>query len=267
MRPMIDVDFNAVVPADQSLGWIEQSDDEMLMAAGDIGSFESEYPQLMVPKSERKERALANKDKWRRTIRNIVSQGRTSACVGFGSSQALETTLTRRSGQYTQLSGMSVYKEIGRSLMSGAYIPDGMNQIVEVGALPLDTDENRERFDLVWGITDWSKRFPAGWEKQANEFRVSKWATARGEDEIESALINGFCGIVGRSRHCVPYVYLDFDGNSPMACYANSWSANWGDDGFGYDSSRTYRNLTLYLVLEVVVPSFLNDEIPSFAFP
>jgi hypothetical protein len=59
------------------------------------------------------------------------------------------------------------------------------------------------------------------------------------------------CGIVGRSRHCVPYVYLDFDGNSPVVAYANSWSRSWGDSGFGYDSERVFRDLVCYVILEV----------------
>ena len=50
----IDVDFT-VIPEDQTTGLIEESADEILMAAGDIGSFEAEYPSLMVPKSKRKD--------------------------------------------------------------------------------------------------------------------------------------------------------------------------------------------------------------------
>ena len=254
----IDVDFT-VIPDDQTTGLIEESDDDILMAAGEIGSFESEYPSLMVPPSKRKDLAILKWPRQRRTVRRIYSQSRTSACVGFGSAQALEVTRTRRYGRkyHVSLAGMSVYKEIGRSLMSGAMISDGMKQIVNVGALPLDTPENNDKYDLTWGITDWSRRFPRGWEKHANQFRVSKWATARGTDEIESALLNDFTGIVGRSRHCVPYVGLTYDRNSPVVTYANSWSGNWGDEGIGYDSQRTYRNLTLYVILEVVV----NDDL------
>jgi len=263
-QKFIDFDFENV-PLDQR-GLLVETEDQIMEASQESGvmlaSFEDTYPQLMVPRGERKERALRNRDKWRSTVARIYSQGRTSACVGFGSAQALETTRTRRYGvaNHVPLSGMSVYKEIGRTLMSGAYISDGMKQIVSTGALPLDTPENRGKFNLVWGLQDWSSRFPSGWEKNANPFRVAKWATARGSDEIESALINGFTGIVGRSRHCVPYVYLDYDGNSPYASYANSWG-NWGDKGFGYDSKRVYGDLTLYLILEVVVSDDL--EIPS----
>ena len=259
----IDVDFT-VVPDDQTTGLIEESDDDILMATGDIGSFETEYPALMVPTSKRKDLANRNWPQQRQTVVQIYSQGRTAACVGFGSAQALEITRTRRYGtkNHISLSGMSVYKEIAiGSLMSGAMISDGMRQIVKVGALPLANEENNEQFDLTWGVVDWSTRFPSGWEEHAKSFRVSKWARARGSDEIESALLNGFCGIVGRSRHCVPYVGLSWSKNSPVAAYANSWSESFGELGIGYDSQRTYRALTLYVILEIVVNT--NLEVPE----
>lgn len=256
----IDVDLSQP-PADQLTGLMPQSEEEVLLGAGEIvGSFASEYPQLMVPRSQRKEIAARKWPQQRATVRQIYSQGRTSACVGFGAAQALETTRTRRYGapHHVSLSGMSVYKEIGATLMSGAYISDGMKQIVKTGVLPLDTPENRERFSLVWGLQDWSSRFPAGWTSHAQHFRVAKWAVARGADEIESALLNDLCGIVGRQQHCVPYVGLTYDGNAPYVPYANSWSSSWGDRGFGYDSRRIYDSLSLYLILEVVVDNQLH---------
>ena len=48
----IDVDFE-VIPQNQTTGLIEESDDEILMAAGEIGSFEESYPSLMVPRAQR----------------------------------------------------------------------------------------------------------------------------------------------------------------------------------------------------------------------
>lgn len=254
----IDVDFDSD-PHDTGL--IPQTFDEVLAGAESIvGSFEETYPQLMVPRSRRKEIASQKWNPQRATVKQIYSQSRTSACVGFGSAQALETTIVRRYGSanHVKLSGMSVYKEIGRTLMSGAYISDGMNQIVTTGALPLATPDNKDRFPLTWGLLDWSGRFPTGWERAANEFRVAKWATARGADEIESALLNDFTGIVGRSRHCVPYCGLTYEGRNSYAAYANSWGSDWGDLGWGYDSSRIYDNLTLFLILDVVVPDWLS---------
>lgn len=260
MTDFIDIDFDNETPDGESTGLIEESHDEIMMASSEtLGSFEDSYPTLMVPRAKRKEMAAEAWPKQRRTIAQIYSQGRTSACVGFAAAQALEITRTRRYGQANRvaLAGMSVYREIGRTLMSGAMISDGMRQIVSVGALPLANTENNAKYDLTLDLLNYSKRIPRDWEKHAAPFRVSKWATARGGDEIESALLNGFCGIVGRSRHCVPYVGLTWAKDSPAAGYANSWSSSWGDEGLALDSQRIYRNLTLYLILEVVV----NDDL------
>jgi hypothetical protein len=60
-------------------------------------------------------------------------------------------------------------------------------------------------------------------------------------------------GVVGRSRHAINYIYLTFDSRGNfMVCYSNSWSTSWGDKGFGFDSESVVRNLTLYVVLDIV---------------
>lgn len=251
---MIDTDLTDI-PFDQSAGLIEETADEILMASP-MGSFEDDFPNLMVPRKKRKDMALERWPMQLETIRKIYSQGRTSACVGFGSAQALEVTRTRKYGRKTwvALSGMSVYKEIGRTLMSGAMISDGMRQVEKIGALPLTAPGN-EDLELTWGITDWKKRFPRGWEKHAEPYRVAKYVRAVGLDAIQSAMLHGLCGIVGRQRHCIPYVGLKWDTRAGLVVpFANSWSENWGDDGgIGYDSERIHRDLVIYLILEVVI--------------
>jgi|TARA_Y100000310_G_scaffold333830_1_gene412196 hypothetical protein len=260
-RKWVDYDLT-VIPSDHEAGLLEETHEQIMASAGMLSSFQTEYPELMLTKKKRKELAIKNWKAYRRTLVKIYSQSNTSACVGFGSAQALEITTTRRYGRknHHSLSGMSVYKNIGNTIRSGAMISDGMKQIANVGALPLKNDKNDEEFDLTWGLLDWSKKFPRGWKSKV-PFRVAKWGKAQGEDEIDSALANGFCGIVGRSRHCVPYFGLYYEGNDSFAPFANSWGSNWGDKGVGYDSLRTRRNLVMYLILEVTVPPSL--EIPN----
>jgi hypothetical protein len=248
----IDYDF-AIVPSDQSTGLIEQPPAELLGSFADIPWFDELCAEDMVPRSEWKARAAAIRDDLRATTVEIYSQGRTSACVGFGSAQALETTLTRVYGRSNRvpLSGMDVYSDIGRSLMSGAYIPDGVKRISDIGCLPLRGPETAERYAVTYPGLEYKWRRPSGWGPVAGQFRVTKAAKSQGAEMVASALLKKRCGIVGRSRHCVPYVYLDFNGNSPVAAYANSWARSWGDGGFGYDSERVFGNLVMYVVLEV----------------
>lgn len=253
-RRFVDVDLSDV-PEDQSSGWLEQTDEEMLAATKHIKLFSEEFPDKMIPRSQWREMALANVDKLRKTTKQIYSQSRTSACVGFGIGQAAETRSNRLLGvdRWTPLSGMSLYKRIGRTLMSGAYIPDGINHAVEEGILPLECPQNEGRYEHTWPLLEYYKDFPDNWLRTAKGFRITKWARCQGAEEVMSALLTGFTGVVGRNRHCVPYVYPDFDGNTPYACYANSWSPNWGDEGFGYDSIRVFDSLQFYVILEMSV--------------
>ena len=257
----IDVDFES---DPHETGLLEQTD-EQVMASMPMQSFEDEYPHLMIPRAKRKDLALARRDSFRRSTRKIYSQGKTSACVGFGTAQAFETTFVRRYGRknHISFSGMDIYNHIAirGSLMAGAYIADGMSRLVNHGVLPMTTTANTTRFNHTVERLGWKQK-PRGAGKTREQFIATKWAKAQGFDEIESALLSGFCGIWGRSRHCVPPCYLDYRGNDPVAAFPNSWSASWGDEGWGYDSKRVYSKLTLYLILEIQVPDIIEDMIP-----
>lgn len=250
----IDLDLEHECPDDQGLGCLMQPESDLLAAYDGLPWFDEICAEDMVPRSEWRDRALAIRADLRATTVEIYSQGRTSACVGFGSAQACETMLTRAYGRKHRvpLSGMSVYDQIGSTLMSGAYIPDGMAFLQEVGPLPLDTAENRAKYAACFPGLDYRWKRPTGWKDTSKLFKVVKAAKAQGAEMIASALLKKRCGIVGRSRHCVPYTYLDFSGNSPVAAYANSWNG-WGDGGFGYDSERVFGSLVCYVILEVAV--------------
>lgn len=258
----IDYDLTNV-PDDQSAGLIEQPPAELLASFADIPWYDELCAEDMVPRSEWRARAEAIEADLRATVAEIYSQGRTSACVGFGSAQACEVTHTRAYGRKHRvpLSGMSIYDRIGRSLMSGAYIPDGIAALQEPGPLPLRTPETQARYAVTFPALEYRWNRPAGWQAVARGFRVTKSAKCQGAEMIASALLKRRAGIVGRSRHCVPYVLLKFNGNSPLACYANSWSADWGDAGFGYDSERVFDSLVMYCILEVAVRPEI--EIPA----
>lgn len=252
-RTFLDVDLS-VVPDGQSSGLIPQTFAAVKEATSHVGDFERDFPDKMVPRSQWADRIGRISKKLRNDVTRIYSQGNEGSCVGFGSAQMLETTLRRRYGiaNWVSLSGMSIYKRIGSSANSGAMISDGMNAVVGKGALPADTPENRAKYQHVHPYTGFSKRLPDGWEETGKLFRGSAFAVASGVDAVMSALLNGFCGIVGRSGHCVPYVLPEeYEAGGFCACYANSWG-DWGDEGFGYDSERVLRSIDCYVLLDVV---------------
>jgi hypothetical protein len=248
----IDCDLSDV-PADQDAGLIEQPPEELLASFAEVPWFDEICSSEMVPRSEWRERSARIWRKQRATVTQIYSQGREGSCVGFSIAQALETTLRRRYGlaNWVSLSGVSLYKRIGRTAASGAYIPDGIREATNNGILPVNSDVNRSRYDHTHPRTGFSVRLPTGWPTTGRLFRITKAAKAQGRDMIASALLSDRLGIVGRSRHAIPYAALAFRGNDPLAAYANSWGANWNDAGWGYDTERTFRNLVMYVILEV----------------
>jgi|SRR3990172_9327823 len=255
----IDVDLSKV-PSGYGSGLLELPDDQMLARTSHLQTFSEVKPGLMIPRSEWVERAARSAKAYRDDVQEIKDQGNEGACVGAASAQMLETTLRRRYGKrhWVPLSGMSIYKRIGRSAQSGAIIPDGMDAVIE-GVLPLDTLANKARYSHTHPFTGWSKPLPDGWAQTAQQFRGQRFAIAKGTDEIVSALLNGYVGIVGRQGHAIPYIYADFSNGKPVAAYANSWG-EWGDGGFGYDSEAILRNIACYILVDVVTR--LELEIP-----
>lgn len=250
----VDLDLTNV-PADQSSGLVELPENEMVARLAAVPNFSEKFPQYMVPKSQWAERIGRVSKQMRGTVTKIYSQGNEGSCVGFGSAQMLETTLRRRYGikHWVSLSGMSIYKRIGSSANSGAMIPDGMDAVL-VGALPVDSPENKAKYQHTHPRTGFRTSLPSGWQETAKLFCGTAWAKASGAEEIMSALLNDFCGIVGRDGHCVPYVMPEqYETGGFCAGYANSWDSDWGDSGFGYDSERTMDRLTCYVLLDVCV--------------
>lgn len=249
----LDSDLSNIPPG-QGAGLIELPADKRQLLHASLPTFEAARPGAMVPKSEWKDRSQRLLKQYRNDVTEIYSQGNFGSCVGFGSAQCLETTLRRRYGlpHRVSLSGMSVYKRIGNGPNSGAMISDGMDAICKEGALPTDTAENKAKYPHTHPLRSWTTPLPQGWRETAKLFRGASFAVAEGLDQICSALINGFIGIVGRQSHCVPYVYLDYSGNDPCAAFANSWDKDWNDAGFGYDSAGILRSITLYVLLDVV---------------
>jgi hypothetical protein len=260
----IDCDLT-IVPPDQQAGLIEQPPAELLASFADVPWFDEICGSDMVPRSEWKARSEATWPHFRGSVVQIYSQGNEGSCVGFSICQGIETTLTRNYGRrhWVSLSGMSLYKRIGRTAGSGAYIPDGITQATQFGVLPVNSDVNRSSYDHTHPRTGFSRALPSGWQSTGRLFRITKAAKAQGSEMISSALLKKRVGIVGRQRHAMPYAGLVFSGNSPLAAAANSWGVNRGDQGWVYDSESIFRNLVMYVILEVSTRPDLDIPVPS----
>ena len=257
-RKLIDVDFENQPFERGALDETDREIEQSLYGSVEVLDFATDCKSLMMTKDKRRKMAEKTWPKLKKMRGPAKAQKRTSACVGFACAKALENAMVRLHGHGIETSGMKTYQAIGRSLMSGAMPSDGLKEISNIGCLPLDTTANRSRFDLCWGneASDYSKRPPAGWQSKTVA-RVQTYAVARGEDAIESAMAQGLPGVYGRARHAISPMGLAIDSGKPFVPYDNSWGAGWGDGGIGYDSYSVYRNLYIYILLEITVTKVL----------
>jgi hypothetical protein len=178
-------------------------------------------------------------------VTRIYDQKSEGSCVANACSQAHEIVQAKQFGRenVVHLSAISLYKRIGRSAQSGAMVSDGLDEMAERGVLPLDTPENRAKFGAaVMPNTGFRTAYPAGWEAVAAKFAAHEWFIVDTVAELITALIHHHPVVVGRSGHSIVYVDPVYDSGQLLVKYPNSWSENWGENGYGYDSLRMIRS-------------------------
>lgn len=182
-------------------------------------------------------------------IQWVLSQLSEGSCVGNAFTQGGQALLAKVFGKEfaVQLSAISCYKQIGRSPGSGAMVSDGLEAVQQVGILPLNTDENKQRFKHTMPATGFYTPFPDGWKETAAMFKVTEAHVVRSVPGLVTALLKGHPVVVGRSGHSILYLDVIFKGNEMFVVYVNSWG-KWGfaagnlSYGFGLDSIRSIRS-------------------------
>lgn len=192
-------------------------------------------------------------------VTRIFNQGQEGSCVANACSQAHQIVQALQFGKanVVQLSAISLYKRIGRSPSSGAMVSDGIEEMDTRGILPLDNEANRARFGtIVMPNTGFRTPYPPGWEAVAKYFAGAKWYPTRSVNGIFTALCRQKPVVVGREGHSIVYARPTRLGSNRnrKAKYPNSWSPDWGDEGFGYDTENQIRKSASWAaVLESVV--------------
>lgn len=179
-----------------------------------------------------------------RLVTRIFNQGREGSCVANACAQANQVIQAKQFGRdkVTQLSAISLYDLIGRSASSGAMVSDGLEEMQNVGLLPLDTPENRAKFgEHVMPATGFKKhRRAPGWQDVAKQFAGVEALIVRSVNALFTALCNGHPVVVGREGHSIMYARPMRRNSRRVVKYANSWG-EWGDGGYGYDSESQIR--------------------------
>lgn len=168
-----------------------------------------------------------------------IKRQKIGSCASHSSTSCLEYVTAKSVGaeNVTLLSPLSVFKFVG-SRHGGSTLDANMRRISQVGVLPLDTPENREKYgDHVWPENQWSGSLPSGWESTAAKFKFTEWNEIGSFDELFSALLQWKPVYYGRAGHAIYAVRpMKKDGQYVLK-YANSWGS-WGDNGYGYDTER-----------------------------
>jgi hypothetical protein len=176
-------------------------------------------------------------------VTRIYDQKSEGSCVSNATCQALEIAQAIRRGRkgVVHLSAISLYKRCGSSPGSGSMVSTNLKEILGVGVLPLDNAENKAKFLHTMPNTGFYGKYPEGWKETAVRFRGHEVFDVRSFDGFITALLRGYPVVYGRSGHSICAVRPVYRDGQLFVKYANSWSPEWGDHGYGYDSESKIR--------------------------
>jgi hypothetical protein len=194
-----------------------------------------------------------------KSIRNITNQTMGS-CVGHACANGIEAGNYMTTGDlfFRRISGMSMYKRIGRSANSGAYIPDAASEIFSRGILPVTGEPYPHTFAQDTG---WNVAMPSGWEATGRLWKAVVYTVSDQESAFRTRMDWRLRDQFGRSSHSISGFAVTASGKW---AYENSWGTGWGDLGksIGYDS--TFYSGYIYLpVLRDEIPVLMARELPE----
>jgi len=219
----VDVDFRLEVPEDRATGCLKESADEMRLNAPCPRFAEM---NRIIPRSEWYDLSRELEEELRSGVMRRHDQDGEGSCVSHATTYAMEYRAYFALGidHWVALSPMSLYKRIGESAQSGAFISDGAKYSQLEGVLPL---EGSSAYEHTHPEIGWRNPLPLGWQKTAKLFRA-EWQRVDTVEEVISACLQFKPVLVGRRGHAIMYFLPHFDQGGMYIGYANSWG-DWGD--------------------------------------
>lgn len=175
-----------------------------------------------------RDRADAGLDyRGRKDVKQILNQGRVGSCATESTTQGVMVTAQRAGYPFELLNPWSIYRVTSGGVDRGSNIDRNLEFARDVGILP---DSYWPRYDENGHIVNpWRSVPPDGWEEVAAKYRIAEWYDIETEDEVGTALLQGYVVVCGWSGHSEVAVDL-LPGQ--VLDVANSWGIEYGDRGF-----------------------------------
>ena len=157
----------------------------------------------------------------RSKVKQIFDQGSNGSCATESTTQSEQIVRAVAGQPFVLLNPLSIYRVTSGGRDRGSSIDENLMFARETGILP----------ESYWPR---SKGFratpPDGWQDVAAKYRIDEFFDIGSIDEVGTALLRGLPVVFGWQGHSCVLVELLSD---TEAVYANSWSKEWGDSGFG----------------------------------
>jgi hypothetical protein len=159
------------------------------------------------------------------------------SCASNSAGGCYETMFVQQFGygKFVPVSPVSLYKRVGSSPNSGSSLDSNLRELRDHGILPLDTPENKARFDHTFPHNGFYEKLPDGWEETGELLRMREWWDVATVEGAITACFKGFPGCYARDGHAIKIVALVKKDGKRFIKYHNSWG-DWGDNGYGYDT-------------------------------
>ena len=154
-------------------------------------------------------------------VKVILSQGSVGSCGSEGLTQALMISRAFTSQEHETLNPWFMYHTTSGGSDRGSSLPDNVQFAMKYGVAS----------EVVWPRSKGWRATPSETAyTDAKKYVLLELYQVRNWEEFGTALLSGWPVYFGYSGHAIVAVKLL---STSRFVYANSWSAEWGDKGFG----------------------------------
>jgi len=177
-----------------------------------------------------------------RFVWTIFDQDNVGSCAAESLTQGLQLVREYNNQERVELNPWFMYHTTSGGVDRGSTLQDNLQFAMKVGVAPT----------IVWPRDEGWRKEPSEEAKQeAKKYRLTEFYEVENWEEFGSALLQGCPVYFGYDSHAVLATQLL---SKTMAEFVNSWSADWGRNGFGViNSDRILFGFGAYAICSTVV--------------